>query len=94
MHAVNIHRKFFSRQIYVKYNCHCLYWTFFCLQVLLDSKEISGDQIEFIINNYPVETPVKLVLDEKNPGSLPLFKLNEDCDLALSPLVPLKESVE
>lgn len=64
------------------------------VKVLLDSKEISGDQIEFILNNYPADTPVKLVLDEKSPGSLPLFKLNEDHDLALSPLVPLKESAE
>ncbi|ONK69171.1 uncharacterized protein A4U43_C05F20080 [Asparagus officinalis] len=63
------------------------------VKVLLDSKEISGDQIEFILNNYPPETPVKLVLDEKNPGSLPLFKLEEDHDLKLMPLVSLEESV-
>lgn len=60
------------------------------VKVLLDGKEISGDQIEFILNNYPAETPVKLVLDEKSPGSLPLFKLNEDSDLALSPPSPIE----
>jgi len=58
----------------------------------LDSKEISGDQIEFILNSYPAETPVKPILEEKNPGSLSLFRLNEEHDLTLSRLVPLKES--
>lgn len=62
------------------------------VKVLLDSKEISGDQIDFILNNYPAETPVKLVLDEKSPGSLPLFRLNEDRELTLSSLVRSKES--
>ena len=63
-----------------------------CGQVLLNSKEISGDQIEFILNSYPAETPVKPILEEKNPGSLSLFRLNEEHDLTLSRLVPLKES--
>ena len=63
-----------------------------CGQVLLDSKEISGDQVEFILNSYPAETPVKPNLEEKSPGSLSLFRLNEEHDLTLSRLVPLKES--
>lgn len=64
------------------------------LQVLLDNKEISGDQIEFILNSYPAETPVKLVLEEKNPGSLPLFKVDGDRDMVLSPLLSMKEAAQ
>lgn len=44
------------------------------VKVLLDRKEMSGDDIEYILDNYPAGTPVKLVLEERNPGSLPLFE--------------------
>ncbi|PKA45740.1 ATP-dependent zinc metalloprotease FtsH [Apostasia shenzhenica] len=54
------------------------------VKVLLDNKEISGDHIEFIINNYPSEASVKLVLEEKNPGSLPFFDANKDHNLVLT----------
>ncbi|ERN14097.1 hypothetical protein AMTR_s00021p00235220 [Amborella trichopoda] len=40
------------------------------VQVLLSEKEISGNHIEFILNNYPADTPVDLVLKEENPGRL------------------------
>lgn len=62
------------------------------VKVLLDRKEISGEQIEFILNNYPADTPIKLIMNEKSPGSLPLFALNEERDLTLSPLLSTKES--
>ncbi|KAJ6823140.1 putative inactive ATP-dependent zinc metalloprotease FTSHI 1, chloroplastic [Iris pallida] len=57
------------------------------VKVLLDSNEIRGEHIEFILNCYPAETSVKLVLEEKNPGSLP-FKLDGDGDMALTSLAP------
>lgn len=63
-------------------------------KVLLDNNEISGDQIEFILKNYPAETPVKLVLEEKNPGSLPLFEVDRDRDMVLPTLVPMKEAAQ
>ncbi|KAK8938285.1 ATP-dependent zinc metalloprotease FtsH [Platanthera guangdongensis] len=53
--------------------------------VLLDNKEINGDHIEFIIENYPAEAPLRLVLEEKDPGSLPFFVNSEDRGLVPSP---------
>ncbi|PIN05433.1 hypothetical protein CDL12_22027 [Handroanthus impetiginosus] len=44
------------------------------VKVVLDQKEISGDAIDFIIDNYPPQTPTSLVLEERNPGNLPLFE--------------------
>ncbi|KAI3468595.1 hypothetical protein Pfo_025258 [Paulownia fortunei] len=44
------------------------------VKVLLDRKEISGDEIDFILDNYPPQTPTSLVLEERNPGSLPFFE--------------------
>lgn len=52
-------------------------------QVLLDRKEISGDHIEFILDNYPAETPVDLVLEERDPGTLPFFE--REGEMVLSP---------
>ncbi|XP_029120493.1 probable inactive ATP-dependent zinc metalloprotease FTSHI 1, chloroplastic isoform X2 [Elaeis guineensis] len=63
-------------------------------KVLLDNKEINGDQIEFILNSYAAETPVKLVLEEKNPGSLPFFEVDGDRDMVLSPLLPMREAAQ
>nr|CAD1824191.1 unnamed protein product [Ananas comosus var. bracteatus] len=62
------------------------------VKVLLDNKEISGEQIEFILNSYPADTPIKLVLEEKDPGSLPFFEVDGDQNMAFSPLLPLKEA--
>ncbi|KAF9622738.1 hypothetical protein IFM89_032918 [Coptis chinensis] len=42
--------------------------------VLLDKKVISGEQIEYILDQYPAETPVRHLLEE-NPGSLPFFEM-------------------
>ncbi|XP_073301814.1 probable inactive ATP-dependent zinc metalloprotease FTSHI 1, chloroplastic [Primulina huaijiensis] len=47
------------------------------VKVLLSQKEISGDEIDFILDNYPAETPPSLVLEERNPGSLPFFEDNQ-----------------
>ncbi|KAL6556449.1 putative inactive ATP-dependent zinc metalloprotease FTSHI 1, chloroplastic [Orobanche gracilis] len=41
------------------------------IKVLLDRKEISGQEIDFILDNYPAETPTSVLLEERNPGSLP-----------------------
>ncbi|KAL0312436.1 UNVERIFIED_CONTAM: putative inactive ATP-dependent zinc metalloprotease FTSHI 1, chloroplastic [Sesamum radiatum] len=47
------------------------------VKVLLDRKEINGHEIDFILDNYPPETPTSLVLEERNPGSLPFFEDEE-----------------
>ncbi|CAI9762581.1 unnamed protein product [Fraxinus pennsylvanica] len=44
------------------------------VKVLLNQKEIHGDDIEFIIDNYPPQTPTSLVLEERDPGRLPFFE--------------------
>ncbi|XP_010448634.1 PREDICTED: probable inactive ATP-dependent zinc metalloprotease FTSHI 1, chloroplastic isoform X2 [Camelina sativa] len=41
------------------------------VKVLLNQKEISGEAIDFILDQYPPETPLNLLLQEQNPGSLP-----------------------
>ncbi|XP_074317600.1 putative inactive ATP-dependent zinc metalloprotease FTSHI 1, chloroplastic [Silene latifolia] len=43
------------------------------VKVLLNQKEISGAEIDYILDNYPAETPVSLLLEEEHPSSLPLF---------------------
>ncbi|XP_057520581.1 probable inactive ATP-dependent zinc metalloprotease FTSHI 1, chloroplastic [Amaranthus tricolor] len=43
------------------------------VKVLLNQKEISGAEIDFILDKYPPETPISLLLEEENPGSLPFF---------------------
>lgn len=50
------------------------------VKVLLNQEEISGEEIDFILNKYPPQTPVSLLLAEENPGSLPFFK-QETSDL-------------
>lgn len=50
------------------------------IKVLLDQKEISGEEIDFILNSYPQHTPISLVLEEKDPGSLPFFREKEERD--------------
>ncbi|KAK3228122.1 hypothetical protein Dsin_007984 [Dipteronia sinensis] len=44
------------------------------VKVLLNKKEISGEEIDFILNNYPPQTPLSLLLEEENPGTLPFIK--------------------
>lgn len=43
------------------------------LQVLLDQKEISCEEIEFILNKYPPQTPIYL-LEEEYAGNLPFTR--------------------
>jgi len=40
------------------------------LQVLLDQEEIRGEEIEFILNKYPPQTPLYL-LEEEYAANLP-----------------------
>ena len=47
------------------------------IQVLLNQTEISGKEIDFILDNYPPQTPVSLLFEEENPGSL-LFARQDD----------------
>ncbi|KAA8520963.1 hypothetical protein F0562_011636 [Nyssa sinensis] len=44
------------------------------VKVLLDQREISGEEIEFILNKYPPQTPISNLLEEENPGSLPFVR--------------------
>ncbi|KAL2547610.1 FtsH extracellular protease family [Forsythia ovata] len=41
------------------------------IQVLLNRGEITGDDIEVILDNYPPQTPVSQVMEEIDPGSIP-----------------------
>lgn len=43
------------------------------VKVLLNQKEISGAEIDHILDKYPAETPINLLLEEKNPESLPSY---------------------
>ncbi|EPS61004.1 hypothetical protein M569_13795, partial [Genlisea aurea] len=38
------------------------------VKVLLDRKEISGDEIDSILRHYPAHTPASLVAEERNPS--------------------------
>lgn len=51
------------------------------MQVLVNQKEISGEEIDFILNKYPPQTPISLLLEEENPGSLPVFNQAEGREL-------------
>ncbi|KAK6263271.1 hypothetical protein QUC31_009087 [Theobroma cacao] len=51
------------------------------VKVLLNQKEISGEEIDFILNKYPPQTPLSLLLGEENPGSLPFIKQEQELDL-------------
>ncbi|XP_031280931.1 probable inactive ATP-dependent zinc metalloprotease FTSHI 1, chloroplastic [Pistacia vera] len=44
------------------------------VKVLLNQKEISGEEIDFILNNYPPQTPLSHLLEEESPGTLPFIK--------------------
>ncbi|KAE8672379.1 FtsH extracellular protease family isoform 2 [Hibiscus syriacus] len=47
---------------------------FKAVKVLLNQKEINGEEIDFILNMYPPQTPLNLVLEEENPGNLAFIK--------------------
>ncbi|CAA0812076.1 FtsH extracellular protease family [Striga hermonthica] len=44
------------------------------IKVILDRKEISGHEIDYILDKYPPQTPTSTVLEERNPASLPIFE--------------------
>ncbi|KAK8284086.1 hypothetical protein V6Z12_D08G135400 [Gossypium hirsutum] len=48
------------------------------VKVLLNQKEINGGEIDYILNKYPPQTPLNLVLGEENPGSLPFIKQEQE----------------
>ncbi|RAL50987.1 hypothetical protein DM860_005343 [Cuscuta australis] len=48
------------------------------VKVLLKQKEISGEEIDFILSNYPPHTPASLLLEERDPGSLPSFHQEQE----------------
>lgn len=52
------------------------------LQVLLDQEEIRGEEIEFILDKYPPQTPLYL-LEEEYAANLPLTKEVHDLEYAL-----------
>ncbi|CAL5433414.1 unnamed protein product [Camellia sinensis] len=59
------------------------------VKVLLNQKEISGKEIDFILNSYPPHTPTSRILEEKDPGSLPFFKQEQESqELEYSLLTP------
>lgn len=59
------------------------------VKVLLNQKEISGEEIDFIVNSYPPHTPTSRILEEKDPGSLPFFKQEQESqELEYSLLTP------
>lgn len=43
------------------------------IKVLLNQKEMSGEEIDFILNKYPPQTPLHL-LEEERPSDLPFMK--------------------
>ncbi|KAK7369796.1 hypothetical protein VNO80_11841 [Phaseolus coccineus] len=52
------------------------------IKVLLDQEEIRGEEIEFILNKYPPQTPLYL-LEEEYAANLPLTKEVHDLEYAL-----------
>lgn len=51
------------------------------IQVLLEQKEISGEELDFILNKYPPQTPISNLLEEENPGRLPFVKQEQKLEL-------------
>ncbi|KDP25274.1 hypothetical protein JCGZ_20430 [Jatropha curcas] len=54
-------------------------------KVLLNKKEVSGEEIDYILDSYPPQTHISLLLQEENPGSLPFSRkeLEDELDYAL-----------
>lgn len=53
------------------------------VKVLLNQKEISGEEIDFILDSYPPHTPINLILEERDPGSLLFFRQKQKQDTEL-----------
>ncbi|XP_010541753.1 PREDICTED: probable inactive ATP-dependent zinc metalloprotease FTSHI 1, chloroplastic [Tarenaya hassleriana] len=52
------------------------------VKVLVNQKEISGEEMDMILNHYPPQTPLTTLLQEQNPASLPFVPgyLRRDSD--------------
>ncbi|KAI7743238.1 hypothetical protein M8C21_024876, partial [Ambrosia artemisiifolia] len=53
------------------------------VKVLLRQTEISGDEIDYILDKYPPNTPTSRLLEEGDPGSLSFFKRTQGQDAEL-----------
>ncbi|KAI3505303.1 hypothetical protein L1887_27362 [Cichorium endivia] len=53
------------------------------VKVLLRQMEMTGEEIDFILDTYPPNTPTSRLLEEGDPGSLSFFKQREGEDLEL-----------
>lgn len=51
------------------------------VKVLLRQLEMSGDEIEFILDTYPPNTPTSRLLEEGDPSSLSFFEQTQEQDL-------------
>ncbi|KAK6947929.1 ATPase, AAA-type, core [Dillenia turbinata] len=61
------------------------------VKVLLYQKEINGEEIDFILNTYPPQTPVSLLLEEQNPERLPFIRPEQGPALEYSHLILSKD---
>ncbi|XP_058732136.1 probable inactive ATP-dependent zinc metalloprotease FTSHI 1, chloroplastic [Vicia villosa] len=59
------------------------------IKVLLNQKEMTGEEIDFILNKYPPQTPLHL-LEEERPSNLPFVK-EQARDMEYSIQTQLKE---
>ncbi|KAD2394491.1 hypothetical protein E3N88_41468 [Mikania micrantha] len=53
------------------------------IKVLLRQMEMTGDEIDYILDKYPPNTPTSRLLEEGDPGSLEFFKQTQGQDLEL-----------
>ncbi|KAL4565415.1 hypothetical protein LXL04_029509 [Taraxacum kok-saghyz] len=53
------------------------------VKVLLRQMEMTGDEIDFILDKYPPNTPTSRLLEEGDPGSLSFFDQKNEQDLEL-----------
>ncbi|KAD5802685.1 hypothetical protein E3N88_14045 [Mikania micrantha] len=53
------------------------------IKVLLRQMEMTGNEIDYILDKYPPNTPTSRLLEEGDPGSLEFFKQTQGQDLEL-----------
>ncbi|KAF5774722.1 putative peptidase M41, AAA+ ATPase domain, ATPase, AAA-type, core [Helianthus annuus] len=53
------------------------------VKVLLRQMEMTGDEIDYILEKYPPNTPTSRLLEEGDPGSLSFFKQKQGQDVEL-----------
>lgn len=64
------------------------------VKVLLNRKEISGDELDFILDQYPPEMPLNLLLEEQDPGSLPFSRQEREVELEYTQLTPSEAEIQ